>query len=231
MSGDPHQAAWDDVYARQLNTMWWPNEDIVRFTARLVRRRLTWDRYEEKRPAQDVLDLGCGNGRHVVYFASLGFRTSGIDISPQAIEWGREWCRREGREVDLRVGDVTRLPHSDEAFDVVVSHGVLDHMPMEDARLAAEQVRRVLRPSGLFYCDLRSAEDSGYGRGRGVAPNTFVLEEGFEAGLVQHFFTRDEVDALFQGLFRPVYLETTEQRYGENLGERWARWVAAMERT
>jgi len=220
---------WDKVYSEGFMTMWYPNEDIIRFCSRLIRKRLTHDRYEIKRPVERVLDLGCGNGRHAIYFARQGLKAAGIDVSEQAIEWAKDWALLEGLEVDFRVGDIEHLPYEDHSFDAVVSHGVLDHVPMQTAKRAAEEVQRVLRPGGLFYCDLRSTEDFEYGIGEEAAPNTFVVGEGYEKGLVQHFFSPDETKALFDGRFRILYSEITENRLGPDFRQKYSRWVFATE--
>ena len=156
---------WDQVYSKNYMTMWYPNEDIIRFCARLIQKQLTHDKYDVKRPVERVLDLGCGNGRHAIYFARQGMRTAGIDVSEQAIEWAKDWAKREGLDIDFRTGNIANLPFEDKTFDAVVSHGVLDHVSMETAQIAAAEVRRVLKPKGLFYCDLRSTEDYEYGVG------------------------------------------------------------------
>ena len=62
---------------------------------------------------------------------------------------------RENLEVDFRVGNIAQLPYPDQHFDVVVSHGVLDHISMDDAKQAVAEVARVLTTGGLFYCDLK----------------------------------------------------------------------------
>src|SRR6476620_8179785 len=205
---------WDEVYGEKFMTMWYPHEDIVRFTARLIKKRLTYDDYEIHRNLKTALDLGCGNGRHAIYFAREGFNASGVDVSPRAIKWASDWARRENLDIDFRVGDITELPYPDKTFDVVVSHGVLDHVRAETARLSAAEVRRVISPNGLFYCDLRSTDDFEYGVGEETAPNTFVVSHGFEEGLVQHFFNKAEIDALFDGLFRIIYSEISESKLG-----------------
>ncbi len=110
---------WDQVYSENVMTMWYPNEDVMRFCARLIKKRLTYDTYEIKRDLEHVLDLGCGNGRHVMFFARQGFQVAGIDISPQAIDWARDWCRREALAADVRVGNITQLPYADHAFEAV----------------------------------------------------------------------------------------------------------------
>jgi len=220
---------WDEVYSQKFMTMWYPNEDIIRFCARLIQKKLTPDRYAVHRTVDRVLDLGCGNGRHAMYFARQGFKASGIDVSPQAIAWATDWAAREQLDVDFRVSDITELPYDDATFDAVVSHGVLDHVPGETAARAAREVRRVLKPGGLFYCDLRSNEDFECGIGTEVARNTYLLAEGFEKGLVQHFFAADEIAALFDGLFRTIYSEITEQKLGPDYKQKFSRWVLALE--
>ena len=220
---------WDRVYSEKFMTNWYPNEDIIRFCARLIHKRLTHDRVEVKREVDRVLDLGCGNGRHAVYFAREGFRASGIDVSEQAIEWAKDWAQREGLEIDFRVAGIEELPYDDDTFDAVVSHGVLDHVLMKTARKAAEEVNRVLKPGGIFYCDLRCADDFEYGVGEEVEPNTFTQNAGYEAGLVQHFFTVEDTKQLFDGLFRILYSEITERRLAPDYQRRYSRWIFAGE--
>jgi SAM-dependent methyltransferase len=220
---------WDQVYSKGFMTMWYPHEDIVRFCARLIQKQLTHDEYDVKRPVESVLDLGCGNGRHAMYFARQGFKAAGIDVSEQAIAWAKDWADREHLKIDFRVGDIENLPFADNSFDVAVSHGVLDHVPLATARRAAAEVKRVLRPGGLFYCDLRSTEDFEYGVGQEAGQNTFVVSEGYERGLVQHFFSPAETEELFDGLFRILYSEITESRLGPDFQRKYSRWVFATE--
>jgi SAM-dependent methyltransferase len=220
---------WDKVYSQGFMTMWYPNEDIVRFCARLIKKRLTHDTFEVKRQVETVLDLGCGNGRHAMYFSREGLKAFGIDVSQQAINWAIDWAQREGQEIDFRVGDIAALPYADKTFDAVVSHGVLDHVPGELANAAVKEVWRTLKKGGLFYCDLRCADDFEYGVGTEVAPNTFRLDHGYEQGLVQHFFTLEEIKTLFDGLFRIIYSEITERRLEPDYKRRYSRWILAVE--
>lgn len=220
---------WDRVYSEQCMTMWYPNEDIIRFCASLIQKKLTNEKYDVKRKVERVLDLGCGNGRHAIYFARQGMKAHGIDISEQAIDWASGWAKNEGLDVDFRVGDITNLPYADGFFDVVVTHGVLDHVPLETATKAVHEVRRVIKPNGLFYCDLRSIEDHEFGVGVEVARNEFILSEGYEKGLVQHFFAEDEIKHLVDGLFRIIYSEIHDLRLGPDYTKKYSRWILATE--
>jgi len=154
----------------------------------------------------------------------------GIDISSTAIEWAQDWAKREGLTIDFRVGDISHLPFPDGHFDAVVSHGVLDHIPMAVAQQAVAEVARVLTDKGLFYFDLKSADDSEFGVGEEAEKNTFVVGDGFEKGLIQHFFPLDEVHELMGQLFRPLYVETHDHRLAPDFTRMIARWIIAAEK-
>jgi SAM-dependent methyltransferase len=49
-----------------------------------------------------VLDLGCGGGRHALYFQDLGLDVTAVDVSPGAIEVSRKRGVRDARLLDLR---------------------------------------------------------------------------------------------------------------------------------
>ena len=203
---------WDDVYKKELSTNWYPMLGIVRFSARYLKRRTGIDLYQVKKDTNRILDVGCGNGNHVVFFAEQGFNVYGIDISGEAIEIANDWLARKGLKADLRVGDIEKLPFDDGYFDVVVSHGVLDHIPFLKAKKAMEEIKRVLLPRGYVFITLRSTEDSEFGRGKEVEHNAFLLQNGYEKGIIQHYFGFEKIRDLFKG-FEIFDLELHEEKF------------------
>lgn len=98
----------------------------------------------------DVLDLGGGTGSDAVRLAQLGHRVTVVDPSPDALAS----LHRRGVEAGLDrpvtgvQGDAADLlEHVDPAsFDLVVCHGVLEHV--DDPAGALATVATVLRPAG-----------------------------------------------------------------------------------
>jgi SAM-dependent methyltransferase len=110
-------------------------------------------RYARK-PVKTVLDIACGTGPHLVRLAERGYRMSGLDLSPENIEFLRERAEHAGLDVSLHVADMTRfrLPRPlDAAICMQDSQG---HLLTNEAILAhLGCVRRALRRGGLYIFD------------------------------------------------------------------------------
>lgn len=111
-----------------------------------------FDRFQGAR----LLEIGVGLGTDHMQFARAGAVMSGIDLTPRCIDLTRRRCAIEGVSSDLRVMDAERLEYEDDAFDVVYSFGVLHHVASTER--AFQEVRRVLRPGGVFIGALYSRE-------------------------------------------------------------------------
>jgi len=131
--------------------------------------------------AARTLDLGCGIGRHALLFARLGFEVSAIDLAEAGLAEVRRSAAEEGLAIDVRTASMTALPFPDQTFDYVLSFNVLYHGDPEIVRATVGEVRRVLKPGGLFQGTMLSKRNAGYGLGNAVAPDTFVRDPADDA--------------------------------------------------
>jgi len=93
-----------------------------------------------------VLDAGCGVGDHVPWLLDAGATVVGVDASAEPVDRARD---RFGDPATFQRADLGEsLPFDDGAFDVVLSHLVLDHVA--DLGTAFGEFHRVLAPDGVL---------------------------------------------------------------------------------
>ena len=108
-----------------------------------------------------ILDLCCGQGRHVLEMARQGYeKVYGLDRSHYLIKRARSFARKEGLSVTLKEGDARKLPFPADHFDVVTilgnSFGYFETQ-QDDIRVL-EEIRRVLKPDGRLLIDITDGE-------------------------------------------------------------------------
>ena len=101
-----------------------------------------------------VLDLGCGEGRHVHGLYMIGgLEIDGIDLDAEALEKAEVGLSSlppprgsDDGVARFAQGDATALMFEDNTFDAVICSEVLEHLP--DYHAAIAEIRRVLKPGG-----------------------------------------------------------------------------------
>jgi glycine/sarcosine N-methyltransferase len=105
-----------------------------------------------------VLDCACGIGTQALGLAKLGFRVTGTDISPGAVERTRLEASARGLDLRLYVADMLHLSAVPETgFDAVICmDNALPHFSCDEHLAeAASQVRKKLRAGGTFMASIR----------------------------------------------------------------------------
>ncbi|MDT0343994.1 class I SAM-dependent methyltransferase [Streptomyces litchfieldiae] len=119
--------------------------------------------------ARDVLELGAGQGRDTLALAHEGFTVRATDFSAAALEQLRAAARAQGVEdrVTCVVHDVRPpLPLPDDSVDAVFAHMLLCMaLSTPEIHAVAAEVRRVLRPGGVFVHTVRHTGDAHCGTG------------------------------------------------------------------
>jgi SAM-dependent methyltransferase len=97
-----------------------------------------------------VLDAGCGGGGMPLSLAEHARAVVGIDPIDRFGQAGVRLARERGMtNLMFARADGLALPFRDGAFDLVLSHAVIEHVP--DAERYLRECRRVLAPGGRVY--------------------------------------------------------------------------------
>ena len=142
-----------------------------------------------------VLDLGCGGGRHLLPLLGAGHSPVGTDISMQGLAVAHHWIEQEfpGADVPLLPATMLDLPFEADTYDGVLSVNVLNHGTKEEMQRAFDEVHRVLKPGGQACVVVISDEDSRCGMGDCLEERTWVPTEGIEAGIPHHYSNKDDL--------------------------------------
>lgn len=94
-------------------------------------------------PDAAVLDIGTSTGTNLRLLQELGFtNVTGLDSSEEAIRF----CAEKGLG-RVQLGDILKLPFPDDAFDLILTTDVVEHV--DDDQAALRSIARVLKPGGV----------------------------------------------------------------------------------
>jgi SAM-dependent methyltransferase len=97
------------------------------------------------RPADAVLDIGCGRGDLVRELLKNGYRARGIDFDADSI---LDSVAHQGH-FPSDIGDLNHLPYKDNTFDAVLLAGTIEHV-YTGPQAGFSEAYRVLRPGGVL---------------------------------------------------------------------------------
>ena len=98
------------------------------------------------KPGMKVLDIGCGWGSFAKFAAKkYGAQVTGITVSKEQVELGRELCK--GLSVEIMLKDYRDMVGE---FDAIVSIGMFEHVGYKNYRTYMKKVYSLLREDGLF---------------------------------------------------------------------------------
>jgi len=137
-----------------VNTDQWDKDSVVLIKSRLARwhrntmlSRSKFDRMVTNKNVK-LLDLGCGSGPFLAFFASQGFKNLyGVEPDAQLVA---NIPANIHAEVKTCRAEAIEFP--DETFDVVFVYGVMHHLKgLASYEAACTEMARILKPGGLIF--------------------------------------------------------------------------------
>jgi SAM-dependent methyltransferase len=162
----------------------WEVEDPSPYAVRFL------NRLKRIIPGGRLLDIGCGEGRHAIAASKLGFRVTGVDYEPLAIERARRLAGEKGAEgTAFRTANVLHLQAPEIPFDIVLDYGCLHHQKKADWPAYKAGVLRIMSMDGFFILSVFSPKFPLF---RGRRKNWHIA-----LGAYRRCFTRRDLLGLF----------------------------------
>jgi len=94
-----------------------------------------------------ILDVGCGIGKHVKAFKELGYEVDGLDQSKKAIEYART-LNPNTSLWNIRIQDLV----ASNEYDLIHTCAVLQHNTHERKKVILQKFYDALKPNGYYLC-------------------------------------------------------------------------------
>lgn len=183
--------------------------------------------------SRNGLYVGCGNGRNYVPLVERGLDLVGLDISGEAIA---QLAKRLPERTDRLIhGDLRSLPPG-RTYPIVIGIQVFQHGNRNDAHANLVHAKLLVQPSGLFCLRVNAV-------GTDLWPAHEIIEEsadggftvryleGQKDGLPIHFFSRVELQDLFDGWEEVVSLKLDKTARTAPAPGQWSQWEGIWRRT
>ena len=140
----------------------------------------------EKKNYTTLLDIGCGNGKDSLYFASKGIRVTSVDFSGTAIEQlKRSIVKRGYSNIQAIKTDIIYLDLHDDVFDVIYANLSLQYFNDEITTQIFDKLFKCLKTGGMIFVKCKSTDDNLYGKGKRIGRDMFLH------GHIRHFFNKE----------------------------------------
>lgn len=133
---------------------------------------------------KNILELGCGNGRDSIFFASKGLNVTAIDASDKAIEKLQKKCNIGN--ICFICDDFVCSPTLFVGqYDYCYSRFSLHAINAEQESELIKNIYGALKEKGQFFIEVRSIHDDIYGMGKKIAEHTYIYEGHFRRFIVR----------------------------------------------
>ncbi len=119
-----------------------------------------WSQYFIERlkgcPLRDGLDIGCGGGWFTRAFARAGYAMTGLDISPEMLDFAQATALKEGLRGEYLLGDICKF-RSPKKYDFATAiNDCINYIPKSKLDTALKKVYSALKKGGIFLFDISS---------------------------------------------------------------------------
>ena len=132
------QEVWDSIAESWNNLRRYPSNK------RVIDLANTWK-------SGNILDLGCGNGRHLIPFSKNKFNCYGIDFSKNMINNAKLSFKKNNLKAVFKQATLTKIPFKNNTFNYIICLASFHSLNKKEQNIALKEIKRVLKPDGKLF--------------------------------------------------------------------------------
>lgn len=199
------ELAWDREYrnSKLLTKDNKPQSDVVRFVKYLKKEKFDITNSQ-------VLDLGSGTGRNSFYFAELGGKVLGLEISKTAILIAESNAKEPGLEIKYKKQSIgEKFPVEDNSVDIVLDVTSSNSLTEAEREVYLSETDRVLKREGYFFVKALCLEGDDNAKyllknSPGKEKDTYIMPE---LGVLERVWSREDFVKTYEKYFKILKME------------------------
>jgi len=158
----------------------------------------------KKNSISNILELGCGQGRDSLFFANLGCKVIGTDISENAINFVKQIKNKQNLEnLELFVHDTLNpFTFKNSNFELVYSNLALQFFDLTQLSQIFSNIKKIMEPNSFFFFSTKKPGDKYFEFGNKISENSFEYN-----GITRFFFNKTELENILKNHFTIMSFE------------------------
>ena len=147
---------------------------------------------------QNILEIGCGQGRDSIFFSEKGYSIETFDISENAITFVNKTKKSFNlKNLNAIVHDVTEpFSYSNNFFDFVYSNLALQFFDIDSLEKIFDNIYRVMKDEATILFSTKKKGDKYYDFG------TKISEDAYEhKGITRYFYDKSVLEHMLEHQF------------------------------
>ena len=167
-----------------------PNNNLVNF----------FIEHEKENSVKNIIDLGCGTGRHSLYFAEKNYPVHSVDSSENALDILKQNLK-PSYKIKLSRLNLIDLSDIKEKYDLAVCINVLSHGKFNELEKMFYEIEKIIENNGYLFLIITPVEFFKYvttSKTIEVEKNSYLYINAPDGEIIHHFYTNDELTYLLR---------------------------------
>jgi len=214
---------WDKIF-KYKGWGKYPAEDLVRFIVKNFNKK-------KKKSKINILEIGCGPGGNLSYFAKEGFNIYGLDFSLVAIQKAnknldKNYPKWRGK---LIRADILSHNFNKNKFDAIIDNEMSCCLSLNQTIDVYKKLSNSLKKKGKIFLRTFSTKSFGYKTGKKIGYNRYLPLVGAKKMGPQRFSTSRDIDQIFKNNYKIISKEIISRTINKQQNM-ISEWIVEVEK-